>query len=280
MEFEQFLSVNGVTHIVSSPYHPSSNSLAERAVQSFKNSMLKAKNGSIMENVSQVLFYTHITHHSTTGLCPSELLQNCRLRSRLDLSLPDLETRVSERQSTQQYYSNRHAKNRSFVVGEAVYFRNFGVGSRWMAGHISSSVGNVSYEVTLSDGHSFRRHVDRIRKKFDNDIGPPTCMPNSKFSSPEMSLEPAPVVPTSEEVIAPSVNVPDVGSVVPPTPNVVSSPLSICPSVTRYYNCRRSVFCCLQHTGTLRPGSRPIATFQGATFYCHNITSEHHRALK
>ena len=33
-------------------------------------------------------------------------------------------------------------------------------------------------------------------------------------------------------------------------------------------------------TGTLRPESRPIASFQGATFYCHNIISEHHRALK
>ena len=225
-EFEQFLSVNGVKHMVSSPYHPSSNGLAERAVQSFKNSMLKVKNGSIMEKVSQVLFYSHITPHSTTGLSPSELLQNRRLRSRLDLLLPDLETRVSERQSTQQYYSNRHAKNRSFVVGEAVYFRNFGGGARWMAGHISSSVGNVSYEVTLSDGRSFRRHVDHIRKKFDNDIIDPP-MPNSKFSTPEISLEPAPVVPTSEEVIAPPVNVPDVGSVVPPTPNVVSSPSSV-----------------------------------------------------
>ena len=35
-----------------------------------------------------------------------------------------------------------------------------------------------------------------------------------------------------------------------------------------------------EYTGMLRPGSRPIASFQGATFYCHNITSEHHRALK
>ena len=35
-----------------------------------------------------------------------------------------------------------------------------------------------------------------------------------------------------------------------------------------------------RNTGTLRPGSHPIASFQGATFYCHNITSEHHRALK
>ena len=33
-------------------------------------------------------------------------------------------------------------------------------------------------------------------------------------------------------------------------------------------------------TGMLRPGSRPIANFQGATFYCHNIISEHHKALK
>ena len=98
--------------------------------------------------------------------------------------------------------------------------------SVWMAGHISSSVGNVLYEVTLSDGRSFRRHVDHIRKKFDNDIIDPP-MPNSKFSTPEISLEPAPVVPTSEEVIAPPVNVPDVGSVVPPTPNVVSSPSSV-----------------------------------------------------
>ena len=35
-----------------------------------------------------------------------------------------------------------------------------------------------------------------------------------------------------------------------------------------------------KNTGTLRPGSRPIASFQGATFYCHNIISEHHKALK
>ena len=34
------------------------------------------------------------------------------------------------------------------------------------------------------------------------------------------------------------------------------------------------------NTGTLRPGSRPIANLQGATFYCHNIISEHHKALK
>ena len=34
-EFTDFLQKNGVLHLTSAPYHPSTNRLAERAVQSF-----------------------------------------------------------------------------------------------------------------------------------------------------------------------------------------------------------------------------------------------------
>ena len=68
----------------------------------------------------------------------------CRLRSRLDLLQPDIEAHVYERQSKQQLYSNRHARSREFRVGEAVYVQNFGVGSKWVPGHICSFVGNVT----------------------------------------------------------------------------------------------------------------------------------------
>jgi len=39
LEFTQFTMANGIKHIMLSPYHPSTNGLAERRVQSFKEGM-------------------------------------------------------------------------------------------------------------------------------------------------------------------------------------------------------------------------------------------------
>ena len=40
-EFAEFMKRNGIKHIKSTPYHPSTNGLAERFVQTFKRAMLK-----------------------------------------------------------------------------------------------------------------------------------------------------------------------------------------------------------------------------------------------
>ena len=39
IEFENFIKSNGVVHIRSAPYHPATNGLAERFVQSFKQAL-------------------------------------------------------------------------------------------------------------------------------------------------------------------------------------------------------------------------------------------------
>ena len=46
-EFKSFLQKNGIKHITSAPYHPSTNGLVERAVQTFKQGMKKQGDGSV-----------------------------------------------------------------------------------------------------------------------------------------------------------------------------------------------------------------------------------------
>ena len=93
-EFEAFLKANGIRHITTAPYHPPSNGLAERAVQTFKQAMRKATSGSLQYCLSNFLLCQHITPRSNTGRPPAELLMGRKLRSELDVLLPDVSQRV------------------------------------------------------------------------------------------------------------------------------------------------------------------------------------------
>jgi len=75
-EIKQFYVLNGIKHITSAPYHPASNGLAERAVQTFKSALKKLKNGTLETRIQRFLFDYGITPHSTTGVSPASLLLN------------------------------------------------------------------------------------------------------------------------------------------------------------------------------------------------------------
>ena len=91
-EFKVFLKANGIHHVTSAPYHPSTNAygLAEGAVQTVKQGIKRTQGSTIQERLSRFLFDYRITPHPTTGVAPSELLINRRLRSRLDLLHPQI----------------------------------------------------------------------------------------------------------------------------------------------------------------------------------------------
>ena len=96
-----------------------------------------------------------------------------RLRSPLDLLKPDLHKRVEKEQARQKEAHDKHVRARSFVIGEAVYIKNFGRDSSsrsWLSGHVKQYCGPLSYKVELPDGRVNRRHVDHIRKRYDNDL--------------------------------------------------------------------------------------------------------------
>ena len=82
---EEFKEQNGISHIFTSPYHPASNGLAERAVQTFKAGISKLQ-GPIDEIF---LFRYCITPQTTTGRSPAALWVGRRLCSHLDLLHPD-----------------------------------------------------------------------------------------------------------------------------------------------------------------------------------------------
>ena len=98
-EFLQFTEKNGIKHVTSAPYHPSTNGLAERAVQTFKPAIERMHNLPIPDRLSMFMLTYRLTPHTTTGVAPAELLMDRRPRSLLDNLIPDLSQKVEYRQA-------------------------------------------------------------------------------------------------------------------------------------------------------------------------------------
>ena len=163
VEFQQFMTRNGIRHVKVAPYHPASNGLAERAVQTFKEGMKKIKTDSIQCRLSRFLFHYQITPHTTTGVPPAELLMGRHLRSHLDFLCPNVAGRVCTKQQKQKVGHDQIAQQRQFHVGDNVFIRNFSLGPKWLPGSILEERGPCSFIIELEDGQNVRQHIDHIR---------------------------------------------------------------------------------------------------------------------
>ena len=91
-EFRTFIDMNEIVHIRSAPYHPSTNGLAERAVQIFKEGGGGDEifeGGSLETHMARFMSKYRLTPHSTTGQSQCEMLLGRCPRSCLDLMYPD-----------------------------------------------------------------------------------------------------------------------------------------------------------------------------------------------
>ena len=167
-EFAAFSKANGIRHVTSVPYHPASNGLAERAVQTFKCAMKKLTKGSLEDRVMKFLFKYRITPQSTTGHSPSDLLFGRRLRSHLDLLRPDLKSKVRQKQNSQKQTHDYHAQERSFKVDDPVLAMNYRQGSPWLPGVIINKRSSTSFLVQLADDSVIRSHPDQLRHRSPN----------------------------------------------------------------------------------------------------------------
>ena len=194
-EFATCMLKNGIQHICVAPYHPASNGLAERAVQSFKQGYAKLTGRTVETRVSRFLFRYRNTPQSTTRLSPAEMLLGRRPRSHLDLMHPDIGQRVLQRQQKQAESHNAHAKDRALRVGDTVFVMNFSGKTKWLHGVIVEQTGPVSFRIRLEDGRVVRRHIDRVRSRRVNDEEEEESSVPEKTLSPELPPE----VPIQED---------------------------------------------------------------------------------
>ena len=189
--FREFLQKNGIQHVTSAPYHPSSNGLAERAVQTFKRGMKKQGSGSIEAKVARFLLSYRITPQATTGESPAQLRWGRNLRSHLDLLRPSVGNRVIVAQARQKSNHDKSSRPRQFAAGDTVQVRNYSGDRKWQPGLVIQETGPVSATVKLEDGTTARRHHDQLLAR------PPQT---AKPQQPAVWQEPPSKVPSPEAV--------------------------------------------------------------------------------
>ncbi|GFU30100.1 uncharacterized protein K02A2.6 [Trichonephila clavipes] len=160
-EFQRFMHKNGVRHKTSAPFKPSSNGQAERYVATLKQSLraMHKYEGTIQQKLSTFLMQYRKAPNVTTTLSPAMLFLKRDIRTRIDLLLPELKTKIQDKLRR----DNFEFRDRKFDVGDRVAVRVYrAANTRWKFGTIVNQDGVLHYIIDVQ-GTLVRRHVDQIR---------------------------------------------------------------------------------------------------------------------
>ncbi|XP_029567815.1 uncharacterized protein K02A2.6-like, partial [Salmo trutta] len=119
--FQEFMQRNGIRNVRSAPFHPASNGLAERAVQTLKEGLKRMTGGTITPKLSRFLFQYRITPQTITGQAPAVMLTGRKPKAHLDLLRPNIRARVERKQEKQKERHDHHARERQLKPNDTVY---------------------------------------------------------------------------------------------------------------------------------------------------------------
>ena len=163
-EMKNFYDKNGIKLVNPAPYNPSSNGLAERAVQTVKNGLNKFKNGSLGTRIARFLYNYRSSVHSTLKRTPAEVLFKRKFKTRLDILKPFDEEREMESNKSSGDFCD--FDNKSFEIGEAVFAKNFNSNTtkKWLPGKVVEVLGFKNYKVKVYDFGEFvwKRHCSQL----------------------------------------------------------------------------------------------------------------------
>ena len=176
-EFKQFAQNYQFEHRTTSPYHPQSNGMAEKSVQTVKNLMKKALHDK-KDPYLALLDYRNTPQSDNVG-SPVQRLMGRRTKTLIPTTKVLLKPKVinpsvvqkelRQRKLVQKRYYNQHVKRLpKLKVGESVWLQV--PDGRWAPAKVSgvSKRAPRSYFVTTPQGHSYRRNRKHLRKMSNN----------------------------------------------------------------------------------------------------------------
>lgn len=134
-----WLTKNGICQMMFPPYHPASNSAAERVVQTIKDKLKKSLAGDFRMRVACILFQYRTTPHDVTGRAPCELLLDWMVKTPLDVLHLNIQSTALLKQLKQKLAADRECHPGLLPeLGASVFARNFrscpahlGLSNRW-----------------------------------------------------------------------------------------------------------------------------------------------------
>lgn len=182
-EFALFLKSNGINQLCSPPYHPESNGLAERGVQTVKRSLksyflsCKEQKLSIQDIVLNFLFKYRNTPCTVTGVCPSEvvlaykpitLLSYCKIKNDVEVKVTKYKLRkIAEKND---FINNEKCKHFDLKEGEKILYLNPNQSNtaKWIEGFIRKRLSKSLYLIEVNQ-RRFSAHRNQI-KPFKKDM--------------------------------------------------------------------------------------------------------------
>ena len=148
-EFNDFCAKSDIKLIHSPPYHPQSNGLAERWVQTVKSQLDKEFNDNYHENGLYKILLALRTTPTAEGHVPADEIFTFRPRTALERLLPP-----SPRGESTKPMLPTH---RSFEIGQSILLKG-------VRGIVTEKIGNVMYKVALDNGVTCTAHVNQLKK--------------------------------------------------------------------------------------------------------------------
>ena len=161
----------------------------------------REKDGRTPSNrLAEFLLRYRASPHTTTGVAPSELFLQRRLRTIFDLLKPDTRGMVTSKQTDQKQHHDKHVKLRDLFVGTPVMVRDYHHSHQWIPGRVLKKLGPVTYSVDVGDGRIWKRHIDQLTERFgarDTPESPRDALNDDDGfqypAQPEPECEPEPV---------------------------------------------------------------------------------------